>query len=35
MKLYIDIQNAALGLAMILAPGLSKQNELAKITIIS
>lgn len=34
MKLYSDIQNAAAGLAMILAPEASKQNELAKITII-
>ena len=35
MKLYTDIQNAAVGLGMILAAGASKQNELAKITIIS
>jgi hypothetical protein len=30
-----DTQNAAVGLAMILAPEESKQNELAKFTIIS
>lgn len=33
MKLY-DIQNAAVGPAMILAPRASKQDEIAKITII-
>lgn len=35
MKLDTDIRNAAVGLAMVLAPGASKQNELATITIIS
>lgn len=35
MELYTDIQNAAVGPAMILAPGASKQDELPKITIIS